>query len=151
MNDQIVEYLTRLKNIYLTIDEKLFQREIKSLEKIIKDLHETKQITTPLTRQKKNSFKANQTFLIERNYSELSGTKLNYEEFLNEDAIVTYFDKNSKTKILKELTVLDLKLLYSLLTEDPNEIKGTKAEVFDAIKRNIRARKRGAAFIKTIK
>ncbi|MFN7253183.1 MAG: hypothetical protein ACK4M9_20780 [Anaerobacillus sp.] len=49
-----------------------------------------------------------------------------------------------------EATAIDLKLLYSLLTGDEKEIKGTKNDIYEAIFRNIRARRRGEAFMKTV-
>ena len=146
---EIINYLNRLKNIYLLIDEKLLVKDITKLNEIMKDLEKVNEKTKTTSNQKKKSFQDYYQLLLQRNFFALNGTKLNYQEFLCQENIVKYVENNSKTKILKDTTALDLKLLYSLLTEDPTEVKGNKSEVFDAIKRNIRARKRGEAFMKT--
>lgn len=150
MNIEIIEYLTRLKSIYLVIDENMFRKDVAKLEKIIDSFKETSEKIKFKPKSPKASFNEIYQLLLERNFKALSGTKLNYEELTTRDHIESYCEKNSKSKILKETTALDLKLLYSLLAEDPNEIKGNKNEVLDAIKRNVRARKRGEAFKQTI-
>ncbi|MFC0470920.1 hypothetical protein ACFFHM_10535 [Halalkalibacter kiskunsagensis] len=151
MNDQIVDYLIHLKSIYLAIDEKVLRNDITQLDKLIKTLQETSggKSTTP-PQQKKKVFSESLKILLEKNYDRLKGTKLDYYQLTNQDEVECFIETHAKTKILKDATALDLKLLYSLLTEDPNEIKGTKSDVFEAIKRNIRARKRGEAFKNTI-
>jgi hypothetical protein len=150
MNNEIADYLKRLKQIYVAVDEKLFRNDIVALEKIIDSIQEKPRETISNPKTQKKTFSDSYHSVIQKNYQDLRGTKLNYEKFTTEDDVVCYFEQNVKTKILKNTTALDLKLLYSLLTGNPIEIKGNKNDLYEIIKRNVRARKRGEAFMKSV-
>lgn len=149
INQEVAEYLIRLKNIYVSINGKVLAKDITKIEKLINLIQDNYVESAPKTRTKK-FFKDQYKSLLEKDYSAMTGTKINYELFDSQDDVVNYVDKNAKNKIFREATALDLKLLYSLLTADPTEIKGTKNDVYDAIKRNVRARRRGEAFMKDL-
>ena len=152
MNHEIIQYLTRLKKIYETIDQKPLKKEITNLEKIIASLLENENSTEPKVKAaKKNSFKENYQLIKDKNLAAMTGTKLDYTCFSCNDDVVNFIEKNDQAKLLRKTTALDLKLLYSLLTDNPTEIKGTKNDIYEAMKRNVRARKRGEAFMKTLK
>ena len=152
MNHEIIQYLTRLKKIYETIDQKPLKKEITNLEKIIASLQENENTTEPKVKAaKKNSFKENYQLLNDKNLAAMTGTKLDYTGFSCNDDVVNFIEKNDQAKLLRKTTALDMKLLYSLLTDNPTEIKGTKNDIYEAMKRNVRARKRGESFMKTLK
>lgn len=150
VNRDIVVYLTKLKNIYVSIGEKQLEKDILKLEKMIGDLKETQKETSPKSNPKKSIFKENYQFLTEKKFQAMSGIKMNYAAFSSSDDVENYFKSSTKEKVLREATLIDLKLLYSLLTNDSNEIKGRKNDIYEAIKRNIRARRRGEAFKKVL-
>lgn len=153
MNDEIVFYLTKLKNIYLSIDPKVMGMEIRHLDRLLDELQTTEENSShkPVSKKHtKNTFIENYKYLAKKDFKRLSGIKLNYEDFTNSEAIVTYIETKPKESVIKEATALDLKLLYSLLTGDVKELKGTKNNMYEAIYRNIRAKRRGEAFMKTV-
>lgn len=146
-NHEVVPYLMKLKEIYKTVGSKDLGNDVKKLERMILFFSSPKKTDeTP----KKRSYKDSLTLILDGNYDQLSGTKLNYSNLSNEVLIIDFIESNSKSKVIKETTALDLKLLYSLLTGDSTDIKGNKNQVYETIKRNIRARKRGEAFTKMI-
>lgn len=149
MNNEIIKYLTKLKNIYSVIDEKHLTKEIKNIQIIIQALETyTSENSSPLTKKlKKPSFQESYECMISRNYEKLVGTKLNYKEFSNPDDVVFFIENNEMKKVIRTTNVLDLKLLYCLLTQQFQEIKGTKQAVYDSLKRIVRARRRGEAFL----
>jgi len=149
MEKMMIELLN-LINIYLSIDPKALAKDITKIKNIIESLQDSKERAVPKVSAKKSSFIDNYQLLIDKNFRTMTGTKINYEIFTSHEEVVNYVDKSDKIKILKEATALDLKLLYSLLTADPTEIKGTKSDVYDSIKRNIRAGRRGEAFMKNL-
>ncbi|QOY35184.1 hypothetical protein AWH56_021165 [Anaerobacillus isosaccharinicus] len=153
MNDEIVIYLTKLKKIYLSIDPKVMGKEIVKLDRLLNELKNPVEISSPKPvskKQTKNTFMENYQILLKKDYKNLTGIKLNYESFTNSENIVAYIETKPKESVIKEATALDLKLLYSLLTGDEKEIKGKKNDLYEAIYRNIRARRRGEAFMKTV-
>ncbi|RXI96476.1 hypothetical protein DS745_22460 [Anaerobacillus alkaliphilus] len=147
MSEEVVYYLHQLKNLYSALDTKEFDKDIAKIDQIISTFEVPSKKIEP--KSKKRNFTEMYQLLLAKNFHLLTGTKLNYQVFPNGDDIVHFIEKNSKADVIKETTALDLKLLYSLLTEDPNEIKGTKSHIYEAIKRNVRAGRRGEAFIKS--
>ena len=150
LNKQVIDYLTKLQDVYKSLNSTLLATDIKQIEAIISDLQainhtESKVIIRKQT--KKPTFAENHTLHIEQQYEALRGVKLDYANFLSEDDVVSFIENTTRTKALRETTALDLKMLYSILTKDPNEIKGTKQQMYEAISRNIRAKKRGKAFM----
>ena len=147
MNHIIVDYLNRLRNIYLAVDDIVLKQDITKIDHLIKTLEESKETTTSSQQQKKKkSFSELFNLIAEKKFEELNGVRVDYKNLKNKEEVEHFIEALPKNKILKETTALDLKLLYSLLTGDSSEIKGTKTVIFDAIQRNIRARKRGEAF-----
>jgi hypothetical protein len=153
---KVADHLEKLKTIYETLQ--LPKKEVKEIEKAIEIFDRLGDVTledeivkgnTEKRSSKKNkpSFSEMIDSLFQEKYGELVGTKLNYTEFRTPVEIVAFIDNASKTKVMKDTTALDLKLLYCLLTEQKQEVKGTKQEVYEAIKRDIRAKKRGKAFL----
>ncbi|WP_010283179.1 hypothetical protein [Bacillus timonensis] len=152
----VASYLEKLKTIYETLG--LPKKEIKEIEKVIEIFQSygdvlVEEMGIKTSTEKRSSKRAKPSFsnlvdsLFLGNYSELEGTKLNYTKLTTVEKIIGYIEDASKTKVMKDASALDLKLLYCLLTEDKQEIKGTKNEIYEAIKRNIRAKKRGKAFL----
>ncbi|MCC3358582.1 hypothetical protein [Bacillus sp. REN16] len=149
-------HLEKMKIIYETLQ--LPKKDVKEIENAIEIFNrhgdipiEEKGIKT--RPEKRSNNKTKPTFseivdsLFNKNYSVLAGTKLNYAEFRSVEKIIHYMDNTSKTKVMKDAAAIDLKLLYCLLTEDKQELKGTKNEIYEAIKRDIRTKKRGKAFL----
>ena len=99
-----------------------------------------------LKSKKASSFSVALDLLLSQKLKELTGTKIDYVEIYNSERVMEYIDFNPIAKVKRETTVLDLKLLYCLLTGERHEIKGTKDQIYEAIKGNIRAKKRGSAF-----
>ncbi len=147
MSKEIVDYLKHLVKIYKAMDAKHFENDIANIERIISDIGVP--VKTTEKKAKKKSFREIYQFLLEKEYHLLTGTKLNYQVFGVSNDIIKFIETNSKADVIKETTALDLKLLYSLLTNDPTEIKGTKSDLYEAIKRNVRAKRRGEAFVKS--
>ncbi|MEH7386829.1 hypothetical protein V7147_15670 [Bacillus sp. JJ1521] len=150
---KVAVHLEKLKEIYETLQ--LPKKELREIERAIEIFKQngdvvvgaalvTKSVSNKKTKQ---SFSEIVDSLFQGNYHDLEGTKLRYHELNSAEQVITYIDFTAKTKILKESSALDLKLLYCLLTEDKQELKGTKNEVYEAIKRNVRAKKRGKAFL----
>jgi hypothetical protein len=102
--------------------------------------------STKPTNKKIQSFPEAVELLFSKRYNDINGIKVNYQKMNCSKNVEAYFDETVKSKVIKETTSLDLRLLYCLLIEDKNEIKGNKNEVYEIIKNNIRARKRGEAF-----
>lgn len=86
--------------------------------------------------------------LTNEKFDDIKGVKLNYNNFKTDIDVMEYFCKHKKENILKSVTCLDLKLLYCILARKNQEIKGKKDKLFETIINNIKAKKRGEAFIK---
>ncbi|MEK5443505.1 MULTISPECIES: hypothetical protein [unclassified Fredinandcohnia] len=153
---RVADHLEKLKTIYETLQ--IPKKEIKEVEKIIELFHgygdiSVEEKTGKANIEKKSNKTTKPSFsdivdsLFEEKYSGLVGTKLHFTKLNTVEQIITYIDATAKTKVMKEATALDLKLLYCLLTEEKQEIKGTKNEVYEAIKRDIRTKRRGKAFL----
>lgn len=154
---KVAVHLEKMKSIYETLQ--LPKKDLKEIEKAIEifqrhgDISVEEIMGTKNNAETRSNSKTKPSFsnivdsLFQGNYRGLAGTKLNYMEFQSVEKIIGYIDATSKTKVMKDASAIDLKLLYCLLTEDNQEIKGTKNEVYEAIKRNIRAKKRGKAFL----
>ncbi|WP_096199570.1 hypothetical protein [Bacillus sp. FJAT-45350] len=146
MNQEIVDYLNRLKNIYQTINKPSLSKDIKRIEKLIDSLDASKEKS--VKNFQKPTFKENYESLINKKYVDMTGVKLDYKNFNSVEAVIEFIKDVSQSKLLRETTAVDLKLLYCILTNSSTEMKGTKNEIYEAIKRNVRARKRGEAFKK---
>lgn len=149
----INKHLQSLKSIYQALD--VPKNKVKELDQAIHLFNEYGDTSVtdaihikgvPRKSKKKLSF----TEVLERidqgKHEDLEGTKINYETMNSSQHISEFFEQTTKPKVLRETTALDLKLLYSLLTGNPEEIKGTKSKVYDDIKGYVRAKKRGMAF-----
>lgn len=157
---KLASHLEKTKAIYETLQ--VSKKEIKEVEQAIEIFTvygDVEIISARLqaanekktsSKNRKVSFSESVDLLSQKRYKELVGTKFYYEDLYTSDQIQTYIDTHTKSKIMKETTVLDLKLLYCLLTGEKGEIKGTKNEVYEALKSHIRARKRGKAFSELI-
>lgn len=147
---EIVHYLKKLEDIYQTVDAKSLKKEIDRLREMINSLTSVDQDekTTTSKGKKGNGFRKNLRLLLDKNYTALTGTKLNYEQMGGFRDVIEFFETYREEDILKHATALDLKLLYTILTGEHRELKGKKDELIQTIKRNIRARKRGEAFRK---
>ncbi|MEH7238789.1 hypothetical protein [Bacillus sp. JJ1562] len=153
---KVAVHLEKLKTIYETLQ--LPRKDLIEIDKAIDIFHlhgdvSIEEIGIKTMSEKPSNNKSKPKFsdivdsLFQENYSGLVGTKLNFAEFRSGEMIIAYIDDTSKTKVMKDASAIDLKLLYCLLTEDKLELKGTKDEVYEAIKRDIRAKKRGKAFL----
>ncbi|KAA0549886.1 hypothetical protein FZW96_00620 [Bacillus sp. BGMRC 2118] len=149
-NKKIIHYLMKLKQLYGAIDEITLRKDIQQIEEIIltlqgiaKEAHPTK-----TKRNKENTFSKTLVLLNEKNFHQLKGTKINFKHVASKEDVITFFEIHSDEHILRHTTALDLKLVYTILTEEVRELKGKKEELLQTIKRNIYARKRGEAFSK---
>ncbi|MBM7662125.1 hypothetical protein JOC85_002932 [Bacillus mesophilus] len=172
--EQISSYLEKLRDIYISIDEGKFNKDLKELNQAISLLNsiqngtidplgstETKgkthkeeidknlMISKPT--MKLNKFEEAVHLLAQEKYEDLKGTKLNYREITNESDVIQLVEELTDSQVLRHTTTLDLKLLYCILTQDKKEIKAKKKEdLLQTIKQNIRAVRRGEAFTQTI-
>lgn len=158
----IIDKLLKLKVIMSTLDKDKMSDDIKSIDKIIKDINKctfslTKNVektpeNVPLKEKSKKgkstSFSSALLLLGEQRFDEIKGIKLNYNSFRNDFDVIEYFYSIRKENILKDTTILDLKLLYYILTNNNEEIKGKKDDLFETIINNIKAKKRAIAFNK---
>lgn len=157
----IINNLIKLKNIMYELDKEKMNKKIKDIDEIIRTISKfscisikelDKYLDTNKTNEKqeknkkKPSFKDNIKLLEKGQFKDMKGVKLNYEIFKDKTDVIKYFSENEKDSTLKATTVMDLKLLYFILTGRIEEIKGKKEIIYENIKRNIKARKRGKAF-----
>jgi hypothetical protein len=166
--DVIATYLEKLKTIYLSIDKSKFKKELLELDEAIERVRSMPHSTTGPTQQnlpaaatssssskkktrKPNAFDHNLILLQEEKYDELKGTKINYKEVTTSVDVIEFLQVHTDAQILKNTTALDLKLLYCIMIDEETELKDKNKEgLLKSIKRNIRAGKRGEAFVKTI-
>jgi hypothetical protein len=162
----IADYLERLKTIYLSIGESKFKKELVDLNEAIEIVRSLQHSTTVPIQQslptsetssskkktrKPNSFEQSLVLLFEKKYDELKGTKINYKQVNTSVDVIEFLEIHTDSQILKNTTALDLKLLYCIMTEAKTELKDKNKEgLLKSIKRNIRAGKRGEAFVKTV-
>lgn len=160
----IIDKLLKLKAIMSTLDKDKMSDDIVSIDKIIKDISkynfkltentektlETKPLEEKSKKGKSTSFNNALILLGENRFDEIKGIKLKYNNFKNYSDVMEYFSKNKKENILKATTILDLKILYYILTNNTEELKGKKDDLFETIINNIKAKKRGAAFNKYV-
>jgi hypothetical protein len=144
-------HLEILRRILQSVEEKKLRNEMKEIDRIISvfnDYGDTPiQMKEPQkNKSKKAGFQEIAEKLFRKEYTSINGIKLDYTNLDCTEKVVALIEGLSKTKIIKSTTLIDLKLLYCLLTGEAVEIKGKKEAVFDAIKANVRARKTGAAF-----
>lgn len=163
--EDIIDKLLKLKLVMNTLDKVKMRDDIKDIDKIIENLKKesfklngyveakdkesiTKNRHTHDKGKKspKTSFNDAVLLLAEQKFDEIKGIKLNYNEFIRDSYIIEYFCNTEKKNILKAVTVLDLKLIYCILTDSDKEIKGKKDDLFEVIINNIKAKKRGNAF-----
>ncbi|MFS0861905.1 hypothetical protein [Fredinandcohnia sp. 179-A 10B2 NHS] len=157
---KLASHLEKTKAIYETLQ--LSKKEIKEVEQAIEIFigYGDVEIVSPKfqaanakktsSKNRKVSFSESVDLLFQKRYKELVGTKISFEDLHTSEQIQTYIDTTTRSKIMKETTVMDLKLLYCLLTGEKVDIKGTKNEVYEVLKSHIRARKRGKAFSELI-
>ncbi|MCA1031202.1 hypothetical protein LCL95_09220 [Bacillus timonensis] len=164
--DEIAQHLNQLKNIYVSIGESKFQKELTRLVELIEFVQQRegeKQLDSPkkkaptalkekkkqtASKAKKSAFEFAVNTIQAKSYKELKGTKLNYEEVNTSEDVIAFVMNYEDKALLKMTTVLDLKLLYWKLTGDEKELKQKKEHLLQTIRRNIRARNRGEAFAK---
>lgn len=157
----IITQLEKLRNIYEIVQ--VPKKDVREVNKIIESIQQLGMLTnaeltpTKSSSNRKNTMsphKKSQSFaevmelLFENKYHDIGGTKIDYKKMTSPEHIVDYFEATTKSKVMKNATALDLKLLYCLLIQEKRELKGNKNEVYSVIKNNIRARKRGEAFRK---
>ncbi|MFZ3589970.1 hypothetical protein ACOI1C_11990 [Bacillus sp. DJP31] len=155
----VSKYLEQLRSIYLSIDESKFRKELLELTNAIKlvnsldNLNGNEPLVCKETRKKVKkvtSFEHAIGLLLEKKSIEIKGTKMNYTKISTSEEVLEFLEGFQDSEIVKKTTALDLKLLYCLLTGEQTELKGKKEDLLKSIRRNIRARKRGEAFSKTI-
>lgn len=156
----IIDNLLKLKEILNILDKEKMSEDIKSIDRIIKEINKYNSVSIKNTKEaqknrslkekksKSTSFKDAIALLTNEKIDDIKGVKLNYNNFKNDVDVMAYFCKHKKENILKSVTCLDLKLLYCILARKNQEIKGKKDKLFETIINNIKAKKRGEAFIK---
>lgn len=158
----IIDKLLKLKAIMSALDKNKMSEDIKSIDKIIEDISkgksalneniekslEKKVLKEKNKKGKGTSFNDALKLLGEHKVDDIKGVKLKYNNFKTYSDVIEYFSKNKKVNILKATTVLDLKILYYILTNSTEEIKGKKDDLFETIINNVKAKKRGEAFNK---
>lgn len=145
-NQLIIKHLEKLVKIYEVLQEN--EQEIQEIKKIITILNKTEEkvMVTSMTDKKQSTITDNIQFLENKQYERLHGTKVNYEEINNTEKVMNLIQQTSKTKLLRETTAMDLKLLYFLLSGEKENFKRTKDKMYETIKTLIRAKNRGKAF-----
>ncbi|MFZ3588862.1 hypothetical protein ACOI1C_06165 [Bacillus sp. DJP31] len=133
------------------------KKDIRTLDILIHQVHinnsatgQVKTKTKGQVEKKANPLQHSLNLLVDKDFDALKGTRINYREVTNSEDVIEFLETHSDTAVLKYTTVLDLKLLFYILTGERMELKGKKEDMLLDIKRNIRARKRGEAFTKTI-
>ncbi|WP_102348606.1 hypothetical protein [Bacillus sp. Marseille-P3661] len=155
--NNVVSNLQKYQSILTIINGKKLKSETNDIDRMISILKSYGDLPIDtfnhnesplLVVDKKQSFQEIVELIFNKNFQGIDGIKLNYENFSDIEQIHSYFDQKPKPTIMRETTLLDLKLIYCILTNDKTERKGKKSDVYEAIKSNIRARKRGKAFSK---
>jgi hypothetical protein len=151
---KVSSYLEHLQLIYKAASIQKFKKELKELDQIIEvlaPLKDTFLLQEPsskdLISKKKAVFPEIAELLLRKEFP-ISGTKLDFSLFSNREKAAEWVENEPKAKLLKNTTLLDLKLLYCLLTGHIIELKGKKEEVYEAIKTHTRAKRTGEAFAK---
>ncbi len=154
----VVKHLTQLQLIYETLN--LSKKEMKVIEEMVdvfktygdKDISdiciEQTHTEKMVKKSKKVSFLETLELIKQKEYEMVKGVKIRINELNTPEKIMSYIEENPPDKVLGDSTVLDLKILYAILTEENREVRGTKKVIYETIKANIRARKRGIAFSK---
>jgi hypothetical protein len=151
-NEVIALYLEKLRRIYLSIDDTRLKKDVDLISEIITSLTSVKSNSEPRKKKKKTEgqFEKSLAQLSIKNFDALKGTKINYCEVTTSQDVIDFLESHTDSSVLKHTTALDLKLLYYILTNEKIELKGKKEDLLKSIKRNIRARRRGEAFTKTV-
>ncbi|MBM7703513.1 hypothetical protein [Metabacillus iocasae] len=158
---ELAKHLMVLKDVYSSVGKTKHKRDIAHISKMVDQL--TSMVDQPLdsllkranveamttkAELKKNSFERSLEYLLNKQYDQLKGTKVKYADLHTCEEVTAFFNNHTDTAILKKTTMLDLKLLYSLLTDEKNELKGKKKDdLVKKIRLNIRAGHRGEAFL----
>ncbi|NHM32829.1 hypothetical protein [Neobacillus terrae] len=151
---KVSSYLEHLQLIYKAASIQKFKKELKELDQIIEVLKPLKDTFLMQEPSSKNLMKKNKAAfpdiaeLFLRKEFPINGTKLDFSLFNSKEKAAEWFESEPKTKLLKNTTLLDLKLLYCLLTGQIIELKGKKEEAYEAIKTHTRAKRTGEAFAK---
>jgi hypothetical protein len=160
----IIDILSNYKGVLYSINTKQLDKPIKELEKIIimltpfTDMNINEIASTPdkginkITQKTsaKMSFREAAELWSNGKYNEMKGIKLDYSALNNRGKVVSFIKENSKEEILKITNVLDLNLLYFILTGEYKEIKKRKEELYNLITSYIKANKQGEAFSKLV-
>ena len=151
---KVSSYLEHLQLIYKATSIQKFKKELKELDQIIEVLAPLKDTlllqessSKDSLSKKKLSFPEIAELLLRKKFP-TSGTKLDFSLFSSREKAAEWVENEPKAKLLKNTTLLDLKLLYCLLTGQVIELKGKKEEVYEAIKTHTRAKRTGEAFAK---
>ncbi|WP_110113040.1 hypothetical protein [Bacillus sp. CGMCC 1.16541] len=157
---ELAKQLTVLKDVYASVGKAKHKREVAQLAKVIEQLisapdqplelllkSERMELKTTNKRSQKLTFEQNLEHLLRKQYNQLQGTKIKYEDMNTREEVLVFFEYTDAA-ILKQTTMMDLKLLYSMLTGEKSELKGKKKEdLVRKIRLNIHASRRGEAFL----
>jgi hypothetical protein len=149
----VIKYLTKYRDILTIIDAKTSKRELNELDSLIKYLEEYGNSDQSIkeSKTKKNEkvpFEEIIKLWKDKKLDNVKGLKLNYKNFTCEADVIHYFEGYKREEMFKLITLIDLKLLYFILTGDEKERKKNKNEIFDLILSYIKAQKQGEAFSK---
>jgi hypothetical protein len=85
-----------------------------------------------------------------KEFGKIKRTKLNYQCFNDNPKINAFIKGKSKDEVLEETSIVDLNLIYYILTGNCKEIKKKKEDIYYLITSYQKANKQGEAFSKLI-
>lgn len=150
----VIRYLTKYNEILKIIDAGC-SKEIKEIETLVSLLHECIYETSLVipswkTERKKVNFDEVIRLYKCGRINEIKGLKLNYKDFSASKDVIHYFEGHKKEEILKATTLMDLKILFFMLTGDERECKRKKDQIIELILSYVKAQKQGEAFGKWV-
>lgn len=158
----IIAILTKYNQILKTIDYKNLDSQIKEINEIInfinlysdisldeiKNKFEVKSKVVNIEKQNKNTekFKQNIELINKKEFNKIKGIKIEYQEFNNMTDIITFIESKSKEEFIKSYTLLDLNLLYYLISGNTVFKDVKKESLYNKIISYLKAMKQGVAF-----
>ncbi|MBU3181171.1 hypothetical protein [Clostridium psychrophilum] len=160
----IINSLIKYKEIIGIIDCEKLKQQSKEIEQMIKLLKPHSDAVIDklqnagdeifYTNVKKKSEKVPFEEIIKlwtnKDFQSIRGIKLNYIDFPDAFKVTSFIESRNKEQILKSTTLIDLNIIYFILSGDKRQIKKKKDEVYDMITGLIKANKQGEAFNKLL-
>lgn len=156
----IVDILSKYSEILKVIKCKNLNSQLKDIDKIInfisfynnislediKDKFKIEELNEKKHNKKSQSFKEAIELINKRQFDKIIGIKFKYDEFTNSSDISNFIENKSKVEVFKLTTILDLNLIYYLVSGNTVCRKSKKDDLYNQIISYIKARKQGEAF-----